>query len=45
MLSRVHVGLGPRSRVVVEVAAPWSGRTVTVANVRPGQTVRVTLPQ
>lgn len=45
MLSRVHVGLGRRSRVVVEVVAPWSGRAVTVANVRPGQTVRVTLPQ
>ena len=45
MLNRLHVGLGQRSRVVVEVIAPWSGRTVTVANVRPGQTARVTLPQ
>ena len=37
MLHRVHVGLGQRSRVDVEVIAPWSGRTVTIANVRPGR--------
>jgi hypothetical protein len=43
MLNWMHVGLGKRHRVDVEVIAPWSGRMLTIENVRPGQTLRVDL--
>jgi hypothetical protein len=43
MLHRMHVGIGTRSLVDIEVVAPWTGRKVTLINVRPGQTVRITL--
>jgi hypothetical protein len=45
MVHRVHVGLGSRARVDVEVIAPWSGRTTVLKNVRAGRTLRVRLPQ
>ena len=43
MAHRVHVGLGGRGRVDVEVVAPWTGKAVAVRDVRPGRTLRVRL--
>jgi hypothetical protein len=45
MLHRIHVGLGARSRVDVEVIAPWTGEKLVVKNVRGGRTLRVQLPR
>ena len=44
MPRRLHVGIGERGRVDVEVVAPWTGKTVVVKNVRAGRTLRVRLP-
>lgn len=44
MLHRVHVGLGERRKVDVEVIAPWTGERRVVKNVKPGRTVEVDLP-
>jgi enediyne biosynthesis protein E4 len=43
MVHRVHVGLGERPRVDVEVIAPWTGKAVVVKNVSAGRTLRVRL--
>ena len=45
MVHRLHVGLGARRRVDVEVIAPWTGKTVFVKNVRAGRALRVQLPR
>jgi hypothetical protein len=45
MVRQVHVGLGARQRVDVEVIAPWTGKTVVVRDVRDGQTLPVRLPE
>lgn len=45
MLHRVHVGLGDRRRVDVEVIAPWTGRTRVIKNVKAGRTLHVRLPR
>jgi hypothetical protein len=44
MVHTVHVGLGTRRKVDVEVIAPWSGRRHVVKNVRAGRTLRVQIP-
>jgi hypothetical protein len=45
MWHSVHVGIGARPRVDIEVIAPWTGRTHIIRNVRGGRTLRVGLPR
>jgi len=44
MWHQVHVGIGSRSRVDIEVIAPWTGKAFVVRNARAGRTLRVGLP-